>query len=80
MRELEIAFYAEGSTDHLFLPPVIQRTIELVIGEKGYKNIEAPQGIRSIIIGKLERLNHVSSYKQFVDDLTEALRNLQLIS
>lgn len=33
MKRLELALYAEGSTDHLFLPPVIVRTAQHILAQ-----------------------------------------------
>lgn len=35
MQTLVLALYAEGSTDERFLPPVIQRTVEHIVAERG---------------------------------------------
>jgi hypothetical protein len=35
MQTLVLALYAEGSTDERFLPPVIQRTVQHIVAERG---------------------------------------------
>ena len=52
MRKLDVALYAEGDTDHLFLPPVIQRSVEIIMNAKGCKEVEIPEKIRSILFEK----------------------------
>src|SRR5438876_981581 len=40
MKRLELALYAEGATDALFLPPVIQRTLEQLLENEGQDYVQ----------------------------------------
>ena len=39
MRKLELALYAEGSTDYLFLPPIIARTAQDILTQHTQQQI-----------------------------------------
>jgi hypothetical protein len=52
MRELDIALYAEGPTERDFLPPVIQRTLKLLIDKQGYENVFVSGQLKPITFDK----------------------------
>ncbi len=69
MKQLVLALYAEGTTDYLFLPPVIQRTVIQVLRQHEQQQINVSHHVLFVCItSQLDAMN--VSYKPLPKPLT----------